>query len=280
MTAVPLGDIDSPPDRRPLVLAGVIFAALSVAAGVASKGFVEADACTHYLFSRFCLSEHHLMTNVWGRPFCTLIYAAPAVIGGRLGVRIFSAVIALVVGWICYVIARRQGYRHPALAMIFLVGQPMVFLHSFSELTELPFVLLLAVALWAYQGRRFALMAIVVGVMPTARPEGFGFIAMAAVALVMHGRWFWTPLLVLPLAAWSWIGWWQFGMDPRQRWWQWLPAQWPYASESLYKKGHPLHFVAFLPAVIGPFFFPAALVGWWLTLRVHLGGGEGHRFLL
>jgi hypothetical protein len=265
--AASLDELNPPPDRRPLWLAGILFAALSVGAGAASSGFIEADACTHYLFSRFCLKEHHLLTNVWGRPFCTLIYAVPAVVGGRIGVRIFSAIIALAVGWICHVIARRQGYRHPALAMIFLLGQPMVFLHSFSELTELPFVLLLAIALWAYQGRRFALMAVVVGLMPTARPEGFGFIAMAAVALLLHGRWFWTPLLVLPLAAWSWIGWWQFGMNPQQRWWQWLPSQWPYAGESLYGRGYLLHFVGFLPGIVGPFFFPAVLVGWWLTLR-------------
>ena len=41
--------------------------------------------------------------------------------------------------------------------------QPLVFLHSFSELTELPFAFLLTLGFWAYQRRQFLLMAFVMG---------------------------------------------------------------------------------------------------------------------
>ena len=53
-------------------------------------------------------------------------------------------------------------------------AQPLVFLHSFSELTELPFAALLALAFWAYQRRRFALLAVLISLSPLTRPEGRG----------------------------------------------------------------------------------------------------------
>ena len=41
-------------------------------------------------------------------------------------------------------LAAGQGNRLPALALIFTLGQPLLFLHSFSELTELPFALVIS----------------------------------------------------------------------------------------------------------------------------------------
>src|SRR5688572_8561070 len=76
LLAVELGRENARPDpqfpewKSALIAVGV-FALLSVAAGVASVGFLEADACTHYIYARFALDEPHYLTNVWGRPFCT-----------------------------------------------------------------------------------------------------------------------------------------------------------------------------------------------------------------
>src|SRR6059058_902608 len=129
-------------DCLPIVLATMIFAALSLTAAVASPGFLEADACTHYQYARFALGEPHYLVNVWGRPFATALYAIPAVLGGRIAVRLTSLACALLIALGAYRIARRLGYRWPALAFVFTLCQPLLFLHSFSELTELPFALL------------------------------------------------------------------------------------------------------------------------------------------
>ena len=51
--------------------------------------------------------------------------------------------------------------------MIFTLAQPLAFLHSFAELTELPFALLLAGAFWAYVRRRWWAVAILAGLLPT-----------------------------------------------------------------------------------------------------------------
>lgn len=262
---------------RTSAIAVAVFAALSVAAGLSSEGFLEGDACTHYLYARFAFDEPHLMTNVWGRPFCTIIYALPAVLARREGVRIFSMVLAVVAGLITARVAARQGYRRPELALIFLLGQPLVFLHSFSELTELPFVLLMAGAMLAYQRRNWLLLAAVAGLMPTARPEGFVMLAAVAVALLLHGAWYWLPVLAAPLAIWSYAGWYLTG-PYSYPWYRWLPEQWPYSQTSSYQGGHLLHFVASMPAVISPLVFPALVAGIVLSFRAgngaHAAGGS------
>src|SRR5258706_1493047 len=251
-----------------LSIALVIFCFFPTTAAIYSRGFLEADGCTHFLYSRFVWQEHHLITNVWGRPFCTAIYAIPALFH-RQGVRTASMIMAAGIALITFNIAKRQNYRLPALAGVFLLGQPILFLHSFSELTEIPFALLVTIALWAYQTRRFLTLAIIVALMPTARPEGFGFIGLAIAAFILHRRAYLIPILFLPLALWSFAGWAQFGMAHPWyiKWWRWLPENWPYAMESLYHKRHLLYFMGILPAVISPIVFPFMWIGVWRRFK-------------
>lgn len=253
----------------PMLLSVGIFAALSITCAITSEGFLEADSCTHYLYARLSLREpirenlHHLV-NVWGRPLCTGLYAIPAQIGQRTGVRIMSCILALVCGLGAMRVAKLQGYRWPVLALIFTLAQPLVFLHSFSELTELPFAAVIILAFWAYRARQFWLMALLVGISPMGRPEGFGFMALGAMALILHRKWYWLPLLFLPFAAWNYAGWWLYGKEGV--WWQWVKNNWPYAQESLYPSGHLLHFVALLPVLTSPLIFPATVLGAWRSL--------------
>jgi hypothetical protein len=163
----------------PVAIAIAIFASLSIYCAITSEGFLEADSCTHYLFARLALREPHdknlsYLVNVWGRPLCTGIYAVPALIGHRTGVRLMSCALALICGLGAMRVAKLQNYRWPALALIFTLAQPLVFLHSFSELTELPFAALVILAFWAYRARQFWLMGLLVGISPMGRPEGFG----------------------------------------------------------------------------------------------------------
>src|SRR5438046_128903 len=98
-----------------LTIALVIFCFFSTTAAIYSPGSLEADGCTHYLYSRSVWEEPHLITNVWGRPFCTAIYAIPAKIFARQGVRTASMLMALAIALLTYRIAQRQKYRLPAL---------------------------------------------------------------------------------------------------------------------------------------------------------------------
>src|SRR5687767_108535 len=99
----------------PVILAITIFSALSLAAAFTSRGFLEADACTHYLYARFAWEEWHYFTNVWGRPFVTTIYSFGALAFGLAGVRVTSLLLAIGMALVTMRIARNQGYRLPVL---------------------------------------------------------------------------------------------------------------------------------------------------------------------
>jgi hypothetical protein len=261
-------------DVLPIAIAVVVFSALSIWFGIESDGFLEADSLTHYLYARFAILETHYLVNVWGRPLVTGLYSIPAFYFGRAGVHAVSLWLALICGFVAYAIARRHNYRWPALALIFTLAQPLVFLHSFSELTELPFAALLGLAFLAYQRRQFLVMTILLALSPLARPEGFGFLLLAIVVLRMNRRWWWIPILAIPVLAWDYLGWVRFGwpdyssrLPHALQWLLWLKNEWPYAEESLYKPGSIFHFVMLMPAVASPIVFPALCIGAWKILR-------------
>jgi hypothetical protein len=260
---------------RAIATAAIIFAALSISCAVTSQGFLEADACTHYQYARFALSEPHYLVNVWGRPFVTALYSIPAVLVGRIGVRLSSLAFALLIALVAFEIAKNLRYRWPALAFVFTLAQPLLFLHSFSELTELPFALLLAGAFGAYVNRQWFVMALLAGLLPTARPEGFGFLLLAAIALAMHRK-LWVALLPLPLLVWCYAGWRVYGSpiysDTRfphaLHWLLWLRHNWPYSQRSTYESGYLLHFIALLPVVVSPFLLPFFGIGTAVSVRL------------
>src|SRR5258706_4111660 len=276
-TPLPTALVAPKPRNNPLALciAIAIFAAMSLWMAVASKGFLEADACTHYMFARHALDEPAYMINVWGRPLCTCAYVLPAAIGGVLGVRVMSLILALSMGVITYRIASKQNYRLPALAPILLFAQPLFYLHSFSELTEIPFAFVATLAFWAYQSKNFLAMTILVAITPSGRPEGFFLIALAALALIAHRRWYYLFTLPVPLLLWSYLGWLTWGRPADMRWYRWLQVNWPYAAKSAYGSGEWYHFILQLPVLVSPLFFPALPIGLFLSIRAVLRRMQG-----
>lgn len=266
MTLTPQND-DSL-DRRVFWFASIIYMVFSLTMAAVSKGFLEGDACTHYLYARFSLNEPYLLLDVWGRPFCTALYAIPAILFKRMGVRALCAVLVVFTGWVCRKVARDLGFSRPSLAAILLYAQPLLFLHSFSELTEVPFIFLLALVLLAYNGKHWKTYALVIGLMPTARPEGFGFILLSILPL-LYFNWKAIPLLVVPLMAWCVIGWADYGTP--QPWWLeiplWLKRHWPYSETSVYDKKNFFFLPFVLPGVLGPLVFIGLPVGIWRCLR-------------
>lgn len=267
----------------PILLATLIFTALSVLMNLWSSGFLEEDGRVHYLMARFAFAMPTYFTDVWGRPIATLLYAPAAATVGLHGVRLTSLVIALLTALVTWRIAVGQGaangQRYAALAFVFTLAQPLVYFHSFAVLTELPFALLFGLAFWCYQKRWFAAMAVLAAVSPAARPEGFGVLLLASVALLAHRRWWWLPILSVGLLAWDLTGWHLNGGT--DIWYLWLPHNWPYSGDSLYDRDSVFKFTGLLPALSSPFLFPAMLAGIWLAFAglarrtlVEVGDGE------
>lgn len=228
-----------------------IFTIASITSGLISEGFLEADGCTHYLYARFAFEYPVYLVDTWGRPFKTLWYAPAATLFGLHGVRVWSCVTALIVAWISYAIAKRTGLSRPQLAAIFLLGQPLFFMHSFSELTELPFAMLLAGAFLAYQSKRWRICAALAALMPLARPEGFGFILIFLILLITQKRLRETLILPIPFIIWNLAGWWLFGKNGNPL--TWVFDHWPYSGDSVYQSGPFWHFaLSLFVKVLGP----------------------------
>ena len=253
------------PNRLALLLAILIFAALSTWCSIKSVGFLEADAMTHYMFARFSFREWSYFVNVWGRPLCTAVYAIPANFAGVHGVRATSLAMAIAAGLVCYRIARNQKSRMPAIAAICLFAQPLFFAHSFSELTEIPFALVAICAFWAYQAKNFLAMALLASLSVTGRPEGIGLLFLAALALIAHRRWYYLLLLPVPCIIWTFFGalsWGHIKWAPyADAWWSWLPRNWPYAAKSAYGAGAWYYFIGILPIILSPMMFPFLFAG-------------------
>jgi hypothetical protein len=184
-------------------------------------------------------------------------------------VRFTSLGLAVACSLIAYALARGQGVKRPALALVFTLAQPLVFLNSFAEMTELPFAVVAGAAFWAYQSRRWALAAVIVSFAPLARPEGFGLLLLAAVGLAWQRKIWPLFLLPLPLLMWDIAGWSLYGRHGPA--WRWLVDNWPYSRDSVYPAGSIFQFVAFLPVVVSPFVLPAMLIGVWRSLRAWRG---------
>jgi hypothetical protein len=271
---------DEDPLRRdwPLVaVSALVFCALWFWQARASDGFLEADACTHYLIARFAFAEPYRFADVWGRPLKTLLNALPALAMGRIGVRGMSLALALGTAFVAMILARDLRMRRPGLAFLFTLSLPLVFLHSFSELTELPFAFALSLAYVAYTKRHWRTFAFLAGLLPLARPEGFPLLALAGVTFLViaaRGRAGTLPrnltaiaLFPLGLVLWSIAGWATSGHDGSVL--SWIPRHWPYAGDSVYTQNlslwtkvfHLFKFTLSLPAITGPALFPAFLIG-------------------
>ena len=255
----------------PVLLAIAVFAALSTYCAIRSEGFITADACMHYLSARYAFSSPQNFVDVWNRPLAVALYSVPAWFGGRAAVRAVCMLVAIGCGLVSYRIARRQGLKWPVLALIFTLGQPMLFFHSFGEMTELPFALLLGLAFLAYQRKWFFFTACLAAWLPLGRPEGFGIVALLTVALLLHRRPLGILVLPIPLLLWDLAGW--YMVDSSKPWWRWLMDSWPYASRSMYGHGQLLTLVAMLPTVISPLVMPAMIIGIWLSVRFGRGTG-------
>src|SRR5439155_11979980 len=117
-----------------------------------------------------------------------------------------------------------------------------------------------------------------VAISPLGRPEGFGFLLLATIALLANRRWWWLLVLPLPTLLWDYQGWRMYGSEqysdalalhlPQSlRWILWLKETWPYATQSIYGRGSIFHYAMLMPAVSSPLIFPAMCLGIWLTLR-------------
>ena len=75
---------DRSPDRTLLIVATIVYAALSTWLSVASHAFLEADGVTHYLYARFAFDVPAYFVDhlAQGAPVDAAVQAEPLILGG------------------------------------------------------------------------------------------------------------------------------------------------------------------------------------------------------
>lgn len=160
------------PKHIPVTLAVLAFLALGIGLIATSHGFMEMDEVTHYLQARYAILHPCLYASIWARPFFVLLYTLPAQLPFALA-RVFTLLLATLVGLIAYRLARLKGIPWPSLAFVFTVFQPFFIRETYTVMTETTMALLLAASLLCWETHRKDLSCLLISLSPLARPEGF-----------------------------------------------------------------------------------------------------------
>ena len=266
------------PRRDTVVVCAAAFGVLAVTIlGTHATG--EGDATLHFLNARDAVaSDWEVVLTSWARPLFKALIIGPAWLG-MTWARLFVALLSAVLVGQTIGLARDLELERPLLAGFFLLAPPFAFFAAQDVLSEIPTALMTYGALRLWLHGRHALSCVLVSLIPVVRPEGYFFIALWAVLLVLQARRFTLlPLLALGTAGWMLVCWWKTS-EPTYP----FMSFWP-AGGLGFGHGHVWDYLARWPWFMGSTLFPIFLVGfftawrreltlvwvlWWLVLGLH-----------
>jgi hypothetical protein len=248
------------PDRL-ILLAGLLFVLVLIATIFPQTG--DGDAVMHYINARDSLWMPAKLMGSWARVGDKIPLLIPAQFG-VFAARCTAALISILCAWQTIKLAEDLNIPHANLAAVFLIFQPFVFSLAADTMTELPFALGIVIAIRLWVSERYLASSIVIGYLPTVRPEGFFLCALWAVLLIWKNRP--GPMLWL---GWGTLAWffacWMLRGDPeyffRDGW------SWPADSLRVYGHGSFFSHVNRWPIYCGP-----------VLLVLFIAGLKWHKF--
>ncbi len=238
-----------PPVSRWLI--PLLAIAFACAMAVFSRGYLEADEITHFLFARAVWHDWRHLVQIWGRLGATGLYALAAPLG-PVGPRLLAVGVTSLTAWGACRLLRHflpptpAGFfrRHAtAFTWLLLFAQPCFLLNSYAMMTEM---LLACAWVWALvalvRGRHVLLAGMLLGLGGLMRPEGWIAIAAWPVFLFLLRRFAPSPqrpfaapaiLLSSALAALPVLAWYLLGVLAKHNW-SWVAQSWPWQLASPY----------------------------------------------
>jgi hypothetical protein len=217
------------PDR--LILLAALFVALVLFAAIFPQTG-DGDAVMHYINARDSLWMPAKLMGSWARVGDKIPLLIPAQFG-IFAARCTAALISVLCAWQTIKLAEDLSVPRANLAAVFLIFQPFVFSLASDTMTELPFALGIVIAIRLWLSERYLASSIVIGYLPTVRPEGFFLCALWTVLLIWKNR----PAPILCL-GWGTLAWffacWIFRGDPTY----FFGDGWSWPADSLRVYGH------------------------------------------
>ena len=213
------------------------------------------DSVMHYLFAKYSYQHHELFFHHWAKPLYVLL-ASPFAQFGFIGVKVFNAMVMMVTVLFTYKTIQQLQLKNPIAGALFLIGAPLVFVLTFSGLTEPLFALFLIAGIYLLLVERRIVSCILISFLPFIRSEGLIIIGVIGFYLLLERKWKLLPLLLTGHVVYSIAGY------PFYKDFLWVFNKIPYAVLSsqytnLYSKdGRLFHFVEQMNYVVGvPIYF-------------------------
>lgn len=141
------------------------------------------DSYNHYLIARYSWKYPYLFLDQWGKPLYTIL-ASPFANMGFSGVKLFNIFLWLGSAWLTWATVKKLGMNYAWLGFLLVLLPQVSIENSISGLTEYLNEFLLILFLYLIATKRFNLAALVCGLLPFARSEGFVIMAAAGFYLV------------------------------------------------------------------------------------------------
>lgn len=211
------------------------------------------DSIMHYLFAKYSFQHTELFFNHWAKPVFVLL-ASPFAQFGFIGIKVFNSIVSLLTVFFTFKTIRRLNLNNSVVGAIILFFTPLLFVLTFSGLTEPLFGLFLIVGIYLVLTNRLIASCLVVSFLPFIRSEGLIFLGIFGLYFLFKRNWKLIPLLLSGHIVYSFAGFTAHGNL------FWVFTKIPYARlSSTYGSGELFHFVDQMNYVVG---VPIYLLFW------------------
>lgn len=167
------------------------------------------DGIVHYQIARYSWKYPHLLLDLWGKPFFTLI-SSPFAQFGLKGMYIFQALNATVISWFLFDIASKVNLKYAWTIPAFVFFAPVYFAVMNSGLVEICFGMMFMFSVWLVFSKKYCASALIASLIPFVRPEAYVVMPLLAVIYVYRGKFIAIPLLLTAAIFYTLIGYFHF----------------------------------------------------------------------
>jgi hypothetical protein len=153
------------------------------------------DGITHYLIARYSWVHPHLLLNMWGKPFFTLV-SSPFAQFGLKGIYIFQALNAAFISWLLFSIAAKINLKNTWIIPVFVFFAPIYFAVMNSGLVEIFFGTIFMISVWMVFNKHYYASAFVASLIPFVRPEAYVVMPLLLVVYIYRKKILAIPLLL------------------------------------------------------------------------------------
>lgn len=232
----------------------------------------DGDSVNHYLHNRYAFEYPWIFIHSWSRPFFVLASCLFVQLG-FIGMKLFNSIMAVGAAYLAYQLAKKIEIHRPELVMPLIMFMPDYLQLSLSGLTEPLFSFMVVASLLSLAHDKNVLGALIISFLPFARPEGFFFVALAAVIFLWKKETRKTiPLLLVGHIFYSLIG---FLFFDESIFWLFTDNANAVLTPAYGVTGRWLHYIGELPYVIG---IPICVLFWLgsIGLGIKLLSGWGN----